>query len=192
MEIYIYSLKHPITKEVRYIGKTKNIKRRYYEHINKKHNSYKSNWIQSLLKKDLKPIIDIIEICNKDNWEEREKYWITQFDNLTNLTKGGENYEATEELRKKFSLLNSGVNNPNYGKKASKETRQKLSNSNKDKIFSEAHKLKLKIPFKKQKCLIDNIEYETIREASRVLNINHTTIKKRCVSKNFINYMLIE
>jgi hypothetical protein len=67
MEIYIYSLKHPITNEVRYIGKTKNIKRRYYEHINTKGNSYKSNWIKSLLNEGIKPIIDIIEICNKDS-----------------------------------------------------------------------------------------------------------------------------
>jgi hypothetical protein len=49
----IYGLIDPNTKELRYIGKTKNLKDRIYNHYKKeklKPNTYKNNWLKSLLK----------------------------------------------------------------------------------------------------------------------------------------------
>ena len=53
---FIYTLSNPITKEVRYIGKTVNIKDRYRQHIGKRllDNSHKNNWISSLIKEGCK------------------------------------------------------------------------------------------------------------------------------------------
>jgi group I intron endonuclease len=119
MKTYIYTLEHPETGEIRYVGKTTNIKRRYYQHTNKKvcnklSNKHLSNWLFSILNRDLKPILNIIEEC-EDNWIESEVYWIEQFKvwgfNLVNFTKGGEGFghKHSEESKKKMSLAQKGV-----------------------------------------------------------------------------------
>lgn len=95
MKIYkIYCLKHPITLEIRYIGITiKELKERLYQHKyvskNKKVDTHVAKWINSLLQFNLLPIIELIENCNEDNWQEREIYWISYYSNLTNISKGG-------------------------------------------------------------------------------------------------------
>lgn len=87
--VYIYSLEHPETKQIRYIGKTTNIKRRLSQHIQdgKKHISNKriTNWLYNLSKQNLKPVIKVIEKCNENNWAEREIYWIAYYKNLFDL-----------------------------------------------------------------------------------------------------------
>lgn len=93
--IYIYTLSDPITKEIRYVGKTiQKPTYRLYSHISQsKHNSKKDYchcWIKSLLNKDLKPTMDIIE----ETFDiKRETYWIKYYRNdskLTNFTDGGD------------------------------------------------------------------------------------------------------
>jgi hypothetical protein len=111
--IFIYGLVCPKTNEIRYVGKTKQtLKKRLQQHLwvgNKKHNPHKYNWINQLKNDNLKPIIIKIELCNKNNWVEREKYWISQYNNLTNLTQGGEEgLFFSDEIRKKIS---EGVKN---------------------------------------------------------------------------------
>lgn len=86
-EVYIYCLKDPINNEIRYIGKTTNLKRRMSQHIqdvkSNTHNKRRViNWINSLLNKKLKPKMEVIEICNKENWQEREIYWIAFYKNI--------------------------------------------------------------------------------------------------------------
>lgn len=44
--MYIYKLTDPRNNEVRYIGKTTNIKRRYKQHLYDKRKSHKSSWMQ--------------------------------------------------------------------------------------------------------------------------------------------------
>jgi hypothetical protein len=95
MKTYIYTLEHPITNEIRYVGKTNNPERRLHYHWTEgyKQNNKTGNWLKSLKKKKLKPIMFIIDNINTD-WEWLEKYWISQFKtwgfNLTNHTDGGE------------------------------------------------------------------------------------------------------
>lgn len=92
----IYILKDPITLEIRYVGVTcKSLNHRLSNHIyyaKRRNCTHVHNWILSLLLKDLKPLIESVEICNIDNWEEREIYWISYYSklaNLTNISKGG-------------------------------------------------------------------------------------------------------
>ena len=94
MEISIYGLVDTLTNEIRYVGKTQqSLNKRLSQHlcVKKKNNPYKFNWINKLKEKGIKPIIILLETCDEHNWVEREKYWIKQFNNLTNLTQGGEN-----------------------------------------------------------------------------------------------------
>jgi len=98
--VYIYVLKHPTTNEIKYVGKTINLKRRYYSHIQDSkrlvnNKRYLLNWIRSLLKENLKPVMEVIEICEISNWQEREIYWINHYrmtnSKLCNICDGGEN-----------------------------------------------------------------------------------------------------
>jgi len=96
MKVYIYCLKCP-EGNIRYIGKTVNIKRRLSAHINesKKHKGRRHvlNWIYSLLSKGLKPTLEVVEECTKNNWSEREMHWISYYreriSNLCNICDGG-------------------------------------------------------------------------------------------------------
>jgi hypothetical protein len=92
----IYTLRDPETNKIRYIGKANNVTQRYRAHLNKarKHQTHKKNWIESLKKKKLKPIIEVIDIVPLDDWRFWETYWISQiktwgFD-LVNHTSGGD------------------------------------------------------------------------------------------------------
>lgn len=109
-EYKIYSLKSPLSNEIRYIGVTINkLNSRLSQHIYEgrhKDGTHKINWIKSLIKKGLKPIIELVEICDCNNWEERERYWISYYKNLTNTNEGGlglitdRKYESIERSAK--------------------------------------------------------------------------------------------
>ncbi len=106
-KFYIYILKDPINLKIRYVGVTcTSLKSRLSQHIydSKKKGTYKRNWINSLKKKNLKPIIEKIEECNYKNYQEREIFWISYYDNLTNTDKGGNGVVLN---RKKESIKKS-------------------------------------------------------------------------------------
>ena len=69
--VYIYALRDPRNSYIRYVGKTNNLNRRFNSHIQRAKTSttHSSRWIYSLIKLGIKPIIDILEICNSENWE---------------------------------------------------------------------------------------------------------------------------
>lgn len=170
MIYYIYSLSHPITNEIRYIGKTINLKRRYKQHLYDKRHSYKASWVKSILKENLKPILTIIEECNENNWREREIFWISQFNNLTNLMDGGgSHYVRTtkEETKKKISLIHKG-------KKLTDEHKTKISNS-----------------MKKKRVIINGIIYESTRDASRKLKISNGSLIRKLKNPKYQNYQYL-
>lgn len=164
--VKIYVLKHPDTLEVRYVGKTvRSLSRRLGNHIanakGNKHNKHLSNWIINILNNNKRPIIELLEECDYSIWQEREQYWISQFPNLINLTKGGDGClgfiqdestkeklriamtgrKHTEEFKQNMSLRLKGkplseehkanIGKANSGRKATEATKQKLSESHK-------------------------------------------------------------
>ena len=176
-KVKIYVLKHPDTLEVRYVGKTvKRLCERIGNHIinakSSKHNVHLSNWILKLLSEGKKPIIELIEECEHSVWQEREKYWISQYPNLINLTAGGDGcdgfihseatkeklrlaklgYKHSEEFKRNMSKRLKGISlteehkahigNANRGRKASLETKKKLSEAHKGILQSEESKRK--------------------------------------------------
>ena len=108
---YIYLLKDA-EENIKYIGKSNNPSKRLVCHISeaKKNDkkSHKNNWINSLINKEQKPIMEIIEEVPLEGWEFWECYYISIFKELgcelTNGDKGGRGGNFfTEEQRKKQS-----------------------------------------------------------------------------------------
>jgi hypothetical protein len=89
-ECLIYALVCPFSKDIKYIGKTKlKLKRRLSMHIRQNSMCKKSIWIKNLISQNTLPKIIEIEKCNNSNWKQREKYYISIYDNLLNENLGG-------------------------------------------------------------------------------------------------------
>jgi hypothetical protein len=177
--VFIYELIDPITFETRYIGKTKQLNKRLNGHLwrakNKLSFVYKENWIRSLLNRNLKPIINIIDEVDKNEANFWEIFYISLYRSwnckLTNTTKGGDggngNKQSEETIKKRINTRrnngkpwvseeqkvemrnnNLGENNPNWGVKCSEETKDRISKGtkNKTKIYSKEG-LKRKLEF---------------------------------------------
>ena len=136
--VYIYGLKDPRDCQIKYIGKTINIDRRWKEHnqIHRNKKSKKNSWITHLLQNNMQPIMEILEECEESMWIEREMYWIKYYQwlgfDLKNMTSGGESnhgYIFTEEDRLKQSKSQKLRHKTNP---FTKETRVKLSKKAKE------------------------------------------------------------
>lgn len=158
MNIYIYKLIDPRNNEVRYIGKTVSIKRRYKQHLYDKRKSYKSSWVQSLRTLKLKPILEILEICDESNWAEREIFWISQFSNLTNLKDGG----GSDYVRTTLEQTRQKLHDAHIGRKLSDEWKANLRKSAKNRI----------------EIIINGIAYPSLKNASKCLGISQHAVKK--------------
>lgn len=75
---FIYALKDPESLEVFYIGKTCFLKERLCGHVNGPASKEKAVWIENIKSKGLRPIIEVLEVCDKLNWREREVYHIEE------------------------------------------------------------------------------------------------------------------
>ena len=86
--------------------------------------------------------------------------------------------KRTEESRKKQSESNKGQNNPMYGKFHTKETRNKMKQPRTDetKLKISNSKKGVPQPSKMKKINIDNLTYNSIKEASEKLNKDRSTI----------------
>ena len=156
----IYVLKDPETKEIRYVGKTvSSLQKRLKQHIydTKKSKNHRSNWIKSILNKNLIPEIEEIDNCIWLESQEKEQFWIKYYKdlnyNLVNATDGGEG---------------------NLGYVKSKETIQKLKDSlrkNSPKVYQyDLNGLFIK-------------EWLNIQEAAETLNIKSTGIRRNAIGE---------
>jgi hypothetical protein len=202
MDYKIYGLVDPRTNEIRYVGKTKRTLRvRLRAHINDrpKSNTYKHNWINQLKQINLEPIIIELELCDENTWIEREKYWISYFENLTNLTTGGEgcDYFKKEILKKISTKVKKAWENEDYRNNISKqrkkfwteENRKKQSERFKGITISEELKEKISLGRKDGKqIMVDGIKYRNIKYAAKNIPINRQTLKRRLLSNKFPEY----
>jgi hypothetical protein len=116
---FIYTLSDPNTGLVRYIGKTNNIKNRLKRHLNNNSLSTttkKNNWIISLLRNNLIPIIEVLDEINSEEIDFYEKFYISLFKSwefdLLNGTDGGDGYDWSGRKHKKESNLKNKINSP--------------------------------------------------------------------------------
>lgn len=145
----IYMVISPCGK--RYIGQTKcfyNLKNKkvkkgleerwkshvYYakKNIQGRGARYLMNSIQKYGEADFK--VKTIFICDENKADYYETKYIRQYNTLIpngmNIMAGGKSCKLSEETKKKISVANKGKyegsKNPNYGKKTSEETKQKI------------------------------------------------------------------
>jgi hypothetical protein len=155
MQHCIYFLKHPLTKEIRYVGKTNNPTRRLIQHTytarHKTRKSHCCSWIGSLLKDNQMPVMCIVNWFNsEEDCNNAEKLIIENFKktgiNLTNLTDGGEGQcgrVMSEETKHKIRQTKIKNGSSKKGKPRSLEIGIKISLAKIGKKFSIEHKKKL-------------------------------------------------
>lgn len=144
---YIYKITNKVNGKI-YVGKSKNPASRFVKHIKIAETfSSDDNHFQAIhgaIKKYGKEffILDIIEMCDLSNVNDRGKYWIsllkTQDKNYGyNLTGGGDGgFQMSEEGKQKRRMKM-------LGRKHSEEHKKKISESNKGKIISEEARRKI-------------------------------------------------
>ena len=130
--IGIYQIRNLVSGKI-YIGQSKNIYARWYEHkreLNK--NEHHSRYLQRSWNKNGQDNFEflIVEICDIEELNEKEIYWIEKNDSFKsgyNSNIGGcgsRGYIPTEETRKKISKSHKALN-----KKLTQEQKQKLFNA---------------------------------------------------------------
>ena len=187
MKVFIYTLEHPITNEVRYVGKTKNPKMRFHNHCNKLHNekTHKRNWINNLRKENLRPVMEILDEVEESEWKYWEKFWIEQFRqwgfNLVNHTSGGDGLTIGNitSFKKGHRPWNYGTRKPKILKGNRGRTENSIKNQFKKgvKPWNTGIKgVKLKhdknvYQFNKERTIMIR-KWNTAKEAGNTLNIN--------------------
>ena len=164
MSASIYIVTNTVNNKI-YIGKTKkSIQERFKEHkCSAKIGS--SFYIHKAIRKygEENFRIDLLEFLNDENLSnDREKFWISELSPDYNMTSGGEGGDYwkgktfSEEHRYKLGNSFRGKKRPpmsieqreklrqaNLGKKASTETKLKMSNSRKGVLKTPEHRAKL-------------------------------------------------
>lgn len=153
--ISIYVLSDPRTGDVRYVGKTNNLKLRLYGHLLEKgRRTRKHFWIRSLHRQGLKPILEAIEEFPDESgdtlWPDAERYWIAMFRfwgfKLCNHDSGGNSgYRKSDITKARQSAAMTGKRHSAATIKKirisktnpSMETRSKIRDANLGKKHSE-------------------------------------------------------
>jgi group I intron endonuclease len=149
----IYKITSPNNKV--YIGQTINFEQRCRKY---KYQAFKGqiklwNNCQKYLWNPINTI-EIIEICRRDLLDERERYWINEYNSYIdglNSDLGGKTrkgFKHSEETKEKLRLANTGNKHSDESKRKiseaarnmSDETKKKISDGNKGKIISDEHK----------------------------------------------------
>ena len=135
--VKIYTLSHPLTNEVRYVGKTvESLEERLRKHLLRCDNTHKCKWIASLKRENLIPKIELLDECSLNDWHWLEKYWISQFKcwnfKLTNICEGGrgsDGYKHSDATKRLMGEFHKGKKY-RLGKTLTKETIEKTRKKN--------------------------------------------------------------
>jgi hypothetical protein len=158
---FIYALRDPETREVRYVGKSNTPLKRLSRHKEdcEQRQTYQHRWMASLASRGLAPTLEILDEVLVVEWPQWEAAYIFFFREcgcrLTNTTGGGEcgpdmtGRRATPEARNNMSKAKRGVPWSEERKRASRgrtrppEVGAKISASKTGKKFSEDHRRSL-------------------------------------------------
>lgn len=116
---FIYCLICPKTNVIKYIGKSKNPIKRFRSHLSKNNlleSTKKNNWLVSLLRENLIPIMEIIDEVSEKEIDYWERFYIQLFRSwgfeLLNGTEGGDGYDWTGRKHSDYSKFKNKINSP--------------------------------------------------------------------------------
>ena len=202
-KIGIYKITNLINSKL-YIGKSKDIENRYKKHLTQlKHNNHINKHFQNSFNKygEDNFLYEIIEECELNLLNDKEKYWINYYDCSNplfgyNKTKGGDGLIATDEIKSKISKSLLGVKHSeerklnqsksHIGLILSEETKEKQSISQtkrfQDKNEINKHRIAMSKKSVIQYDLNNNFiqEFISIREAERITGVNSSSISRVC------------
>jgi len=78
MKYLIYGLKCPFTNDIHYVGKSSRGMTRPKQHMTGSHSEKIQEWVEGLTLLGYRPIVEVLEECNKENLDEREFWWINK------------------------------------------------------------------------------------------------------------------
>lgn len=178
MKYHIYKILCIVNNKT-YIGKSQEYKKRWRSHKNQlrlgTHNNYylQRDWI---VYGEDKFVFELLsEFTNSDECNHEEIKLINEFEDclLYNIVKdisvGGDYFTHNprkEEIRQKLSKARKGEKNHQFGKKKT----EKMINS-----VKEANS---------KPVIINNVDYPSATEASRILNLNTSTVLYRLKSNS--------
>lgn len=168
---FIYVIKHPITKEIRYVGQSSVGKKRFKTHVEIakcKNKTPVQKFINKYIALNLIPIFEEIEYCESADLNHREIHWIDFYKKheykLLNLTIGGEGAKGrvlsqetkdkisnsnkgkiiSDNIKKHLSEINMGKIPWNKGLEASNDSKKRMSEAQKGKVISKETIIKIK------------------------------------------------
>lgn len=163
---FIYTLSEPNTRQVRYVGKTFDLKCRFSQHIHrakKNTQSYVYTWIRALMRNGELPIVDVLEEFHENDieaWEQAERFWIETLRfygcNLTNLDSGG-----------------------GSGRRASLSTRLKIGAHSSKRVHSPETRAKIAASCKAR---MTDAEKEHLRKVNLASGFRHTEETKQLIA----------
>lgn len=193
MKISIYVLKHPITFEIRYVGKTSNkLNDRLSSHIWEARKSGRKNrriaWIKSILNLELRPIIEEVDFAETNEEANRkERHYISTLQNLVNSQPGGDGNPPGYKFKKRY-VPPKGIQ-PSHlkeykpwstGKPLPKLVREKISK--KQKGITNPKKLKAVDVINTETKAI--ITFDSVKAAAVFLDANPSDISECCTGKS--------
>lgn len=157
---HIYTLSHPLTGEVGYVGKSDNPKTRLYGHINEYAIGEKKDWINAIKELGLNPVVEILDTVERSKWTFWESHYISLlkswgFSLFNKSSKCSEDRKQNISNANKKAFSDPGVrakiSERLKGRKLSDETKEKLSRINSGdghpffgKHLSEEHRDKIR------------------------------------------------
>jgi len=109
---YIYGLADPFSHQLRYIGQTNNLLRRYNEHIEDDNDTPKCRWIKSIQARGQQPVLVHLDTCEEYEIDELEPWWIQLYAQkrwpLTNSTFAGVQRAKRKPVIKWRSVAQAG------------------------------------------------------------------------------------
>lgn len=192
-KIGIYRLNWPESGYF-YIGQSIDINHRFARHKEGLiRNSHKNQKVQNIYNKYGMPLFEIIELCKYDELNEKEQMYIDKFFNqkeCCNLnpnaisTKG---YKYSKETIERIKLLRKdsykrGEEHHSFGKKASIESRKKMSEAQKG---EKSHNAKIVLDTQ------TGVFYYCLKELTDLYNLNHRNMARYLsgLRKNKTNYI---
>lgn len=145
MKTIIYTLSDD--SNIRYIGKTINLEKRYKTHLRESRflRTYKEKWINNVLLNGGKITIEVLDVCEEEESNLVECYWISQFKawgfNLVNLTNGG---DGGSPMKGKYHSHETKLKMSEIGKTQIR----KLGGWNKNIVMNDDFKEKVSIAMK--------------------------------------------